>query len=151
MPTFVSQGMLISAFHLDLPNVTSAEVRELMFRHLYYIGMDAGRLRQALDKSLDDKELSHFCRGMFFGKERVLPILSSNPQPITQEEIDVEVGRYEEHIASFAREHAANPTLSYVVTPTHAGPDFVNLDRWYERDTGERIGDFTLYRVRLRE
>jgi hypothetical protein len=26
-----------------------------------------------------------------------------------------------------------------------------NLDRWYERDRGERIGNYTLYRVSLRD
>jgi hypothetical protein len=30
-------------------------------------------------------------------------------------------------------------------------PDYANLDRWYQRDAGERIGGFVLYRLKLRE
>jgi hypothetical protein len=25
-----------------------------------------------------------------------------------------------------------------------------NLDRWYERDAGEKVGDFIIYRLRLK-
>jgi hypothetical protein len=28
--------------------------------------------------------------------------------------------------------------------------DLTNLDQWYERDAGEVIGDYTLYKVKLR-
>jgi hypothetical protein len=42
------------------------------------------------------------------------------------------------------------PTLSFVVVTTEAAPDLSNLDRWYERDAGERVGLLTLYRVKLR-
>jgi hypothetical protein len=27
--------------------------------------------------------------------------------------------------------------------------DFTNLDRWSERDAGERLGDYLLYRLKL--
>jgi len=40
--------------------------------------------------------------------------------------------------------------LSYLIIHSDKRPDFANLDRWYERDAGERIGEFILYRVKLR-
>jgi hypothetical protein len=67
---------------------------------------------------------------------------------ITAEDIRSAVEGYAGYAGSFNREKAANPTLSYVVTD--GATDFRNLDRWYERDAGERVGRFTLYRVTLR-
>jgi hypothetical protein len=54
-------------------------------------------------------------------------------------------------VEGFSREHASNPRLSYLVTPIGEEPSLANLDRWYERDAGERIGEFMFYRVRLRD
>jgi hypothetical protein len=36
------------------------------------------------------------------------------------------------------------------VVPTDGNFDFANLDRWYERDAGERVEAYTLYRLKLR-
>jgi hypothetical protein len=38
-----------------------------------------------------------------------------------------------------------------VVTPVGEELSLGNLDRWYERDAGERIGKFMFYRVKLRD
>jgi hypothetical protein len=39
-----------------------------------------------------------------------------------------------------------------VVVPNgEAQPNFVNLEKWYERDAGEKVGILTIYRVKLRE
>ena len=61
-----------------------------------------------------------------------------------------ELRRYAAYYHSFNRERAAHPTLSYVVTSARLNTNLSNLDRWYERDNGERFGDYTLYRVKLR-
>jgi hypothetical protein len=39
--------------------------------------------------------------------------------------------------------------LSYIIEPA-VGADFTNVDRWYQRDQGETIGPYVLFRVRLR-
>jgi hypothetical protein len=48
-------------------------------------------------------------------------------------------------------EKAARNKISYVITDFDYNQDFTNLDRWYERDAGERIGKFMLYRVKLKQ
>ncbi|MDQ1590717.1 MAG: hypothetical protein QOG71_1344, partial [Pyrinomonadaceae bacterium] len=63
---------------------------------------------------------------------------------------DAETRAYADYINSFARERAARTPLSYVVTIAAAQIDLGNIDRWYTRDAGERIGDYTVYRVKLR-
>ena len=57
---------------------------------------------------------------------------------------------YAAFTARFDRQMAAQPTLSYVVTPAGNEPDLTNLDRWYLREPGERLGNVVLYRVSLR-
>ena len=37
------------------------------------------------------------------------------------------------------------------MTPVEEEPDLSNLDRWYQRDAGEIVGKFKLYRVALRD
>jgi hypothetical protein len=36
------------------------------------------------------------------------------------------------------------------VIPSDREFDFSHIDRWYERDSGERFGAYTLYRLKLR-
>jgi hypothetical protein len=71
-------------------------------------------------------------------------------KPITSEEIALQVADYENYYASFTRDRAVKHILSYVVVPSTAGPNLSNLDRWYQRDQGEQVGDYILYRVQLR-
>jgi hypothetical protein len=58
---------------------------------------------------------------------------------------------YGRYVETFDKERAANPRLSYVITSTIGGMDLKNLERWYQRDTGERVGKFTLFRLQLRD
>jgi hypothetical protein len=83
-----------------------------------------------------------------FGAERVNPILTATPEPITQAEFENAAHEYKTFIASFNSDLATNPLLSYaIVSP---GDDLSNLDRWYERDSGERVGEFLIYHLRIK-
>ena len=53
--------------------------------------------------------------------------------------------------ASFSREGALKRPIAYAIIPVEGNFDFTNLDRWYERDSGERFGIYTLYRLKLRD
>ena len=50
-----------------------------------------------------------------------------------------------------ARAEAFRHPLTYAVISSDRNFDFANLERWYERDAGERVGDYTLYRLKLRD
>jgi hypothetical protein len=86
-----------------------------------------------------------------FGFDRTIDGLNVNAQPITRQELNDEVRSYTKYAEGFSWEHASNPRLSYLVTPIGKEPSLSNLDRWYERDAGQRIGEFMFYRVRLRD
>ena len=85
-----------------------------------------------------------------FGHERVIPDQSVLAEPITGEEIANEVAGYQAYASSFTREKAAQNVVSYVIVPADRSIDLSNLDRWYERDGGDQVGDHILYRVHLR-
>jgi hypothetical protein len=88
-----------------------------------------------------------------FGWGRHTDRLSSAAKALTYGEVAEEARRYGAYYKSFDIKQATNPLLSYVVVPDFEGgqADLTNLDRWYERDAGERIGAYTLYRVRLKQ
>ncbi len=85
-----------------------------------------------------------------FGWGRHSDRLSSDAVPLTYGEIAGEVQMYSAYTAQFGADDAANPTISYVVLQNSGAPDLSKLDKWYERHSGELIGDYTLFKVRLR-
>jgi hypothetical protein len=107
-------------------------------------------LRELLNDRTDDPFLTHFVKSTIFGPERDVPFLSRDFQPIRQDEIEREVSAYEAFARSFSREQATKHPLAYAVIPADGKFDFSYIDLWYERDEGERVGAYSLYRLRLR-
>ena len=144
LPTLAPQAILF-AWHVNsFPTRSLEESRELFFRYLYYSGADAVELEQTFLAARPE------ILSAFFGVARVLPDMAINNKPISVAEARAEVMNYAAYAASFTRADAETPTLSYVVVPTEAPPNLAHIDRWYERDAGERVGIFTIYRVKLR-
>lgn len=146
LPESAPQAVLWAPHMLVFSGASTTESKERLFQHLYYTGVKADEI----ERFLGDGSYYGVAVGLF-GFDRVIDGLSENRVPITREEIADEAKLYAEYVASFNRERASQPALSYVVTPVDAEPDLKNLDRWYERDAGERAGKFMLYRVRLRD
>jgi hypothetical protein len=146
LPTSAPQPVLWAPHMLVFSGATIAESKERFYQYLYYTGIDRERLRKILTT-----EGRYGFAVALFGFERTIKGLSVNPRPITSEELEGELGRYAEYSQSFNWKRAAGTPLSYLLVPRDDEPDLSNLDRWYRRDTGEGIGSFTLYRVRLRD
>jgi hypothetical protein len=144
LPTLAPQGVLW-ARHLHIfSGTTWQESKERFYQHLYYTGLGAEWLEAELNEG------NYVAVIALFGWGRHHDRLTVNATPLTREEIAAEAKAYADYIASFSRERAAAPLLSAVVTHTDGAPDLKNLDRWYERDVGEHLGKFILYRVKLR-
>jgi hypothetical protein len=146
LPTNSSQAVLWAPHMLVFSGVTVPESRERFYQYLYYTGITPDRLRNILR----NERQYGFTAGLF-GFERTIKGLSLNPKPITTDELEGELKLYAEYCASFTRERATQTRLSYFVMPVADERDLANLDRWYERDGGERVGNYTLYRLSLRE
>lgn len=148
-PTWTSQGTLLNMGGLDFGTATHGERKESFYMFLYYSDIDTQGLRNLLSGRTDDFFAGHYARIAVFGHERVLPILSSNFQPVQPNEIEEQVWLYDDYLKGFSREKVLAHPVTYVVTKTNA-PNLPAIDRWYERDAGEQHGDYTLYRVKLR-
>jgi hypothetical protein len=152
LPTWTSQGTLLDITGVYCRGVTRDEQKKLFYMHLYYSKAETEALRQALNGIPDrsHEELSSV-RTVIFGYERTSPALTPQFKPIQQDEIEREVQAYQTYANSFSREEALKRPLTYAVVASEGDFDFTNLDRWYERDTGERVGAYTLYHLKLRD
>ena len=144
LPTFAPQAVLWAP-HFDFLNLRPGESRQRFYEYLYYTGVEEKKLTKDL------REPMSTVAAAAFGHERVIPDLAVKPKPITDDEIMNQVLEYKTFYSSFSRDDAAQHLLSYVIVPIDEGPDLTNLDRWYQRDQGERIGGYILYRVHLRQ
>lgn len=150
LPTWTSQGTLLDMTGVYCGGVTRQEQKEFFYMHLYYSKADPEALRKVLSGTLTEThdELSS-ARSVIFGHERIFQGLSSKFTPIQPDEIDREVLAYQTYVKSFSREEAVKRSIAYAVVSA-PNFDFGNLDRWYERDAGERVGAYSLYRLKLR-
>lgn len=151
LPTWTSQGTLLDVGGVDFGSVTQEERKKFFYLHLYYSKVRSETLRKALNGMPDDPRMGTYARSVIFGHERVTPALSLHFKPIQQNEIEQEVLAYQAYANSFSREEAAKRPITYAIVPVEGNFDFTNLDRWYERDAGERVGAYTLYRLKLRD
>jgi hypothetical protein len=146
LPTHAPQAILYAPHMLVYSGVSESEAKERFYQYLYYTGIDERGLKRILTE-----EGRYGFMAALFGFERAVEGLSDHPRPITREELDQELRRYASYRASFTRQRAASLKLSYLVLASDAPVDLSNLDRWYERDEGERQGSFTLYRLKFRD
>ncbi|MEO7674273.1 MAG: hypothetical protein ABIU09_09385 [Pyrinomonadaceae bacterium] len=129
------------------PHTTSAggidtnENKRLFYLYLYYSGYGEGDLADALNSN------SFEVTAAIFGSERALPSLAQTSASLSKQEIRSEVEKYAEFARQFDRQTAGNPTLDHLIVPAEAEPDFANIDRWYERDSGQTFGLFRLYKL----
>ena len=144
LPTFAPYALLWES-HFDFLDLDPNERRERFYKYLYYTGIDQSRFARELGQPMSTLAAA------IFGHERVIPDQSVLAEPITGEEIANEVAGYQAYASSFTREKAAQHFVSYVIVPADGSIDLSNLDRWYERDVGDQIGDHMLYRVHLRK
>jgi hypothetical protein len=145
LSTGAPQGVLW-AQHTPAAGVASLDQsKELYYYYLYYSGADEKELAQAMIEGRFNT------LSALFGVERVITTLTPDPKPITTADMREEVRRYSDFIHSFSRARAEQHLLSFVVAPVEAEPNYANMDRWYERDRGERVGIYVIYRVKIRQ
>jgi hypothetical protein len=151
LPTWTSQGTLLDMGGLDFGSTSREERKEFFYMHLYYSNADAEALRQALKGAPNDPAMNYYARAVIFGHERIVPALSLQFKPIEPDEIEQEIRSYQAFANSFSQEEARKRPIAYAITLADGKFDSSNLDRWYERDAGERAGKYMLYRLKLRQ
>jgi len=143
LPSVAPQNVLWSRHQHVFAGMTWQENKDRYFQFLYFLNADA----RGLDYLLKNDFVAKIA---LFGWGRHSDRLSSQARPLTYGEIATEVTRFDEYIKNFNASTAANPKLSYAVVNNEADTDLTNLDKWYDRDAGEVIGKYTLYKLTLK-
>lgn len=143
LPSVAPQNVLWARHQHVFAGLSWEESKERYYQYLYYSNIGHDRLDWLLKNDFVSKIA-------LFGWGRHTDRLSFDATPLTYGEIGEEVRRYAAYRENFGREQASNPLLSYVVVNNEADTDLSAVDQWYERDAGEVIGKFTIYRIRLR-
>lgn len=143
MPSVAPQNVLWARHQHVFAGLTWEESKERYYQYLYYSNVD----EKGLDYLLTNDFVSQIA---LFGWGRHTDRLSVDSKPLTFGEIWEETARYADYRENFGREQAANPLLSYVVVNEEADTDLSIVDSWYERDEGEKIGKYILYRLKLK-
>jgi len=139
IPSISNHSVLWARYLYTFSNVDSAEQKRRYYQYLYYSHFDENRFARLLQDDFP-------AQWEVFGPGRVNPVLTASHQPITKEEIGNATREYGEFTTSFDSKLATTPLLAYaVVSPND---DLSNIDRWYERDAGERAGEFVIYRLK---
>jgi glycopeptide antibiotics resistance protein len=145
LPTLAPQPVLWARHqHVFAGLTTWQESKDRYYQYLYYMNLDEAWLENSM------KNGDYVSMIALFGWGRHSDRLSSNAKPLTYREIEEEAWRFGEYRKNFSFQQASQPTLAYVIVPTDWEADFTNIDAWYERETGEKIGDYTLYKVKLK-
>lgn len=148
LPTIAPQALLWAPHMYGFAGITPVEDKQRLRAFLYYIGiqLDGGTAERFAKQDTEKK----YYFSALLGRNRIDRSQSNTWKPVAPEEYESARRTYLDFIASFNRETAAHPTLAYVLTASDRAVDLSHLDRWYERDNGEQIGKYILYRVKLR-
>jgi hypothetical protein len=147
LPSWAPQGTLLGAAALDFGSASAQERKELLYLQMYYSDVDASRFREFLNETSDDTYMNFYAPSVVFGDERFLELLSSHARPIEQTEIEQEVEKYQVYQNSISRENILRRQIHYLVTK--GDRKLSNIGKWYDSDGGERVGSYTLYRLKL--
>jgi hypothetical protein len=145
LPTIAPQNVLWARHQHVFAGLGWEESKERYYQFLYYANVDEYQLERQL---MQGDFISTIA---LFGWGRHTNRLSVDATPLTYREAAAEARRYGQYCRNFGLRQASSPTLSYVVVPTSLQVDLTNLDTWYDRDSGERIGSYVLYKVKLKE
>ena len=148
LPSTAPQPVLWAQYLFLFADVTLAEDKERLAQFLYYKGVSFADIDEYHLNSLDNERAYYL--SSLIKRGRFNPRLSVDWQPITPEEVRGALEYYAAYVATFDRDRAAHPELSYLLVNLEEPINLANFDRWYERDTGERFGSYALFRVQLK-
>lgn len=150
-PTIAPQNVLWARHQHVFAGLSWQESKERYYQQLYYQNLDEKWLKNTLQNGDFVSMIA------LFGWGRHTNRLSSDAKPLTYFEVAEEAKRFAEYRKNFSIREATNPKLSYLVVPynwiepNQTKVDLTNLDRWYERDEGEKVGEYMLYKLKLKQ
>jgi hypothetical protein len=145
LPTYAPQGTLLGMGSVDFGSASHDERKDFLFTHLYYSGVTPEGLRDILKGLPDQLQLSYYVKYVIFGHERVRPVFSLDFKPISETEKENAISKYADFVRSWSPSAVSKRPITYAIANDNF--DFSIIDRWYQRDQGERLGDYVLFRL----
>ena len=149
LPTWAPQGSLLATGSGSFQTVNAAQSKQRLYTHFYYSNKSAEYFRQLLNDQTDDHFAAYYAKSVIFGPERVVAFLGEHIGLLGTSKSS-RSSAYGSFAKSFSQEKVTVHPLNYAIVPANAYFDFSNIDRWYERDLGERVGAYYLYRLKQR-
>jgi hypothetical protein len=149
VPTTAPQPVLWAQYLFVFPDVTLSEDKERLAQFLYYKGVTFTDIDPGHFDSLNGDRAYYL--SSLIGRGRFNPRLKVDWKPITPEEVIAAQDYYANFVASFDRARAAHLQISFLLLASDDQVNLSNFDRWYERDQGERVGKYLIFRVRLKD
>lgn len=145
LPTIAPQSVLWARHQHVFAGLSWDEHKERFYQLLCYQGVSEWMLAERMKKGEDIVSVI-----ALFGWGRHTDRLNAEYSPLTFGEIDAEARRYGAYAKAFDASAAGVPRLDYLVVPETLPDAFlINVDKWYQRDAGERYGKYVLYRLTL--
>lgn len=145
LPTIAPQSVLWARHQHVFAGVTWQENKERYYQYLYYGGITPQQLAEGMKRNGDFVSII-----ALFGWGRHTDRLNSGYKPLSFGEIDAEVLNYANYIRDFDPATSGIRPLDYAVSSVDSPPDYSFIDKWYERDDGEVIGKYVLYKLKFR-
>lgn len=145
LPTIAPQSVLWARHQHVFAGVTWQENKERFYQYQFFRNYTPEDLADGIKRGDFVSMIA------LFGWGRHTDRLNSGYRPLTYREVDDEAKLYGDYIERFDPRSSPDTVLSYAVIPTDREIDLTNLDRFYLRDNGERLGPYILYRLTLRQ
>ncbi len=145
LPTIAPQAVLWARHQHVFAGVTWDENKERYFQQLYYEGVSPNQLADGMKRGDDFVSMI-----ALFGWGRHTDRLNSNYKPLTFGEIDDEARHFDTYCRAFDATRPDIIKLNYLIVQALPEPYLDNIDKWYQRDAGEKIGKYVLYKLTLR-
>lgn len=146
-PTVAPQAVLWARHQHVFAGLESWEENKIRYYQLlYFSDLDASFLKSSLTGCRDIEA----CMALF-GWDRFNARLSANARPLTMPEIEEEVRNYAEFVRNYSFSDAERSQIKYLIVHNDANNQLQNFDLWFNRDEGEFLGKYTLYRTNLKE
>lgn len=144
LPALSSQAVVWSLHQEAGSDLTPEENHLRIFKFVYYQNLSEEWLKSELMK-----EKSDLATG-FFGWGRSFNVFTKDADPITESEVEEVVDSYRRFKENFNAADAKSPLLTFVIAHESSKNDYTILDKWYQRDAGEKVGKYILYSVMLK-
>lgn len=144
-PGIAPQAVLWARHQHVFAGETWMENKKRFYHFLYFSNFDEKSLKEQLQNSNVVVVIS------LFGWDRLTGRLSSEAKSLTTEEIETEAQNFENFRLRFDGDQAAQLPFRFVAVQASTNFDFTTIDRWYKRENKEIIGDYILYRVKLKQ